>query len=101
VDGGIATPAPVVESILESESITRVIISPVAGTSKRASRISPRTGGWWPQIQARHDMGLQLSWNNVKALQAASGNVSSSQLQSWYDRGQDDAGRFLDSFLRN
>eukprot|EP00977_Amphora_coffeiformis_P007007 scaffold1519_cov166-Amphora_coffeaeformis.AAC.7 len=104
VDGGISTPAPMIVSKLEvegNELITRVIISPVAGTSKHAARISPRTRGWWPQIQARHDMGLYLSWSNAKALRAASGNVSSSELQNWYDRGQDDAQRFLELFLRN
>lgn len=104
VDGGIATPAPMFDDSLVASSDTalleRVIISPVAGTSQyAAARISPRGG--WPrfQIQVCHDMGMELSWNNLRTLQAASGNVTSNELQRWFDRGQDDAGRFLDAFL--
>jgi predicted acylesterase/phospholipase RssA len=85
----------------------RILITPIAGTSSQQTlRISPSFPpngvvgfvGWYgrPQIQLRHDMGCYISWSNVKALQAASGNVSSSELQSWYQRGQDDAQQFLD-----
>lgn len=115
VDGGIAAPAPVVVPHYDNDAdhwkettTRRIIISPIAGTSARTARISPTTTGrrGWsssffvlPQIQVQHDMGIQPSWFNLRALQMASGNVTSTELQSWYDQGQDDAKRFLESIL--
>ena len=115
VDGGIATPAPIqhsdptyVEYRPEEEDEdqqdknepTRIIISPVAGTSDDTARISPsRSATWWPQIHVRHDLGCFLDWGNLRALRAASGSVSSTELQDWYQRGQDDAHYFLETWL--
>ena len=100
VDGGISTPAPMIDlSEFEAdEEDTRIIISPVAGTSQYTARISPPlASSFWPQIETKYDLGLQLSWSNLKALRAATGNVSSTELHDWYMRGQDDANRFLES----
>ena len=105
VDGGIATPAPMVFPDHEEDEgdgsvqhTTRVIVSPIAGTCKETARISPAMSkGWWPHIHVPHDMGIQLSWSNLRALSMATGNVTSTELQNWYQRGQDDAGYFVES----
>ena len=102
VDGGIATPAPVKEQEAEGdERTTRTVISPVVGTSLATERISPRDrGGWWlPQVRVRHDMGVRLSLFNLRALQMATGNVSSTELRNRYQRGYDDADWFSKSPL--
>ena len=98
VDGGIATPAPMLLDEDDEDALsTYIIVSPVAGTSTHTLRLSPSsTARWWcPQLQFRYDMGCYMSWSNLKALRAASGVVTSSELQDWYERGQDDALRFI------
>jgi predicted acylesterase/phospholipase RssA len=106
VDGGIATPAPMLvppemdnDDGKNNSTVPRtILVTPITGTSDHTLRISPggTTSYWYtPQIHFHHDMGCYMSIANIKALQMASGmNVSSSELHSWYQRGQDDAHLF-------
>lgn len=97
VDGGIATPAPPTPPFKEEAegySCQRVIVSPVSGSST-VPRISPDTRPpqrlWWREVTVPHDLGIHLSWDNLRALRGAAGLVSSDELQDWYERGQRDA----------
>jgi len=97
VDGGIAAPAPPTPATLR-----RILISPIAGASKNDWRISPSsiyTSNYWPSIRLDHDFGVDASMGNLRALRAASGMTTASELQEWYQRGQDDAIRFLEDAM--
>jgi len=92
VDGGIATPAPPTPF---GENFQRVIVSPVSGSSDPVSRISPdTTARLFLRMRVPHDLGIHLSIANLRTLRTAGGLVSSSELQEWYDRGQQDAGHW-------
>lgn len=93
VDGGIAAPAPPTPP-----GLTRILISPIVGNSTQSVRISPSTSlkTWWPSLQLSHGFGAQASFANLRALRAAAGMTTSSELQDWYQRGQDDAQKCLE-----
>ena len=99
VDGGIAAPAPPITH----PDLRRILISPIAGSGSNKHqdwRISPSAttaSRLWPvTIGLKHDFRVDLSFTNLRALRAATGMTTSSELQMWYQRGQDDAQRFLD-----
>jgi predicted acylesterase/phospholipase RssA len=97
VDGGIAAPAPPTPP-----ELTRIIISPVTGESPPTClRISPvadsRSLRLFPLRVG--DFGVQTSWQNLKALRASAGMVSTQDLREWYDQGQRDAERFVNDVL--
>ena len=93
VDGGIAAPAPPTPP-----NLRRILISPIAGQSKNNDwRISPASSSYsWPSIDLKHNFGVDASFANLRALRAAMGMTTSSELKVWYQRGQDDAQRFLE-----
>jgi predicted acylesterase/phospholipase RssA len=102
VDGGIAAPAPPTPP-----ELIRIIISPVAGESPApyAYRISPEKDSSifrnlrLPFSLNKRDFGVHMSWQNVKALKASAGMVSTEELLFWYEQGQRDAHRFVDKVL--
>jgi predicted acylesterase/phospholipase RssA len=99
VDGGIAAPAPPTPP-----ELTRIIISPVAGESPYpCHRISPVTANFPSSLRLLPlrvgDFGVQTSLQNLKALRASAGMVSTQELQEWYEQGQRDAERFVHKFL--
>lgn len=95
VDGGIATPAPPTP-----KDCARLIVSPICGVSHLSDRISPtcNSRGWsFGHLQAREDFSVRLCWENLRALRAAAGLISTPELLSWYQRGQDDARSYVES----
>ncbi len=96
VDGGIASPAPILPTVNTNGSKT-VIISPISftGTSSNIYRISPNDDSWrllpLKNITCRNDFVVKPSINNARALRIASGATTSEELQEWYDRGVADA----------
>jgi predicted acylesterase/phospholipase RssA len=100
VDGGIAAPAPPTPP-----ELTRIIISPVSGESPNCHRISPEKDASifsnmrLPFSLNKGDFGVHMSWQNVKALKASAGMVSTEELLFWYEQGQRDAQRFVDKVL--
>lgn len=90
VDGGISAPAP--PTIYE----TRLILSPVSGRSSLSDRISPDDRSFSiGQMNAQVDFGTALSWHNLRSISISMGLASKELLRDWYQRGQDDAVRFI------
>jgi predicted acylesterase/phospholipase RssA len=101
VDGGIAAPAPPTPP-----ELIRIIISPVSGESPApCHRISPEkdtsifSNPRLPFSLKKGDFGVHMSLQNVKALKASAGMVSTEELLFWYVQGQKDAERFVDKIL--
>lgn len=101
VDGGIAAPAPPTPP-----ELIRIIVSPVAGESPvPCHRISPEkdssmfTNPRLPFSLQKGAFGVHASWQNLKALRASAGMVSTEELLLWYKQGQRDAERFVDKEL--
>lgn len=96
VDGGIASPAPILPTVNTNGSKT-VIISPIsfAGTSSNIYRISPNDDSWgllpFQNITCLYNFKVKPSIQNARALRVASGATTSEELQEWYDRGVADA----------
>jgi len=94
VDGGIAGPAPPVPDYVGDV----IVVSPISGKARDGSyRISPRdtTFAIWRELKCRGDFYVRPSFQNLKALRVASGSTALNELQSWYDRGLEDANEFL------
>ena len=99
VDGGIAAPAPPTRP-----GLRRILISPIAESQSNKHqedwRISPwatTTSHLWPAtIGLKHNFRVDLSFANLRALRAAVGMTTSAELHGWYQRGQDDAQRFVE-----
>ena len=94
VDGGIAGPAPPVPDF----DGPVIVVSPISGSpSKGSFRISPKDTSFaiWKQLKCRRDFYVRPSIQNLKALRVASGSTTSSELQSWYEQGLEDANEFL------
>ena len=102
VDGGIAAPAPPTLPTLR-----RIVISPIAGGQSSSEsnddgwRVSPNGSRFCISIHLRHHFRVDASIANVRALRAAVGMTTESELQSWYQRGQDDARRFEEETLKS
>jgi hypothetical protein len=100
VNGGIAAPAPPTPP-----ELTRIIISPVAGESPvPCHRISPIADPSFSNLRLpfplkKGDFGVHMSWQNLKALRASAGMVSTEELLLWYEQGQRDAERFVNKVL--
>ena len=102
VDGGIASPAPGTPRDKE-EGACPIIISPISAGSpsffsrngKVQRRISPTDDSCRllpiSNLTCRGDFNVKPSLQNLRALRMASGLVSSTELQGWYDRGVEDA----------
>jgi predicted acylesterase/phospholipase RssA len=99
VDGGIAAPAPRTLSTLR-----RIVISPIAGKSSSSSdcwRVSPSGARFCISMKLRHNFRVDASIANLRALRAAAGMTTGSELKSWYQRGQDDAQLFEEETLKS
>jgi hypothetical protein len=102
VDGGIAAPAPPTLSTLR-----RIIVSPIAGKSLSSKsddnswRVSPNGSPFCLPMTLRHNFRVDASVANVRALRAAVGMTTGSELRSWYQKGQDDARRFEEETLES
>jgi predicted acylesterase/phospholipase RssA len=112
-DGGIAGPAPFISipknSDQDKEVITKVLISPISGSSTGASwSIRPRDGSVAVPSALFGDLttrcgtfGVRPSVQNLHALIASAGIASPQLLQDWHDRGVDDTLRFLDEWNKH
>jgi hypothetical protein len=104
VDGGIAAPAPPpIDASQKDElkymnNLKHVLISPITGTQQQNGiwRISPRSNGSFFSFTLDHNFRVNASFENLRALRASAGLTSASELQAWYQEGQDDANRFLE-----
>lgn len=102
VDGGIAAPAPPT-----LPTFRRIVVSPIAGGQSSTSnsdddgwRVSPKGSRFFIPINLKHNFRVDASIANVRALRAAAGMTTEAELQSWYQRGQDDARRFEEETLK-
>jgi predicted acylesterase/phospholipase RssA len=94
VDGGIAAPAPPTKPNLQ-----RIVISPLSGRFGQDDwHISPSDYSAWPTISIPFQYQPHASLGNLRALRTAVGLTSAKELNSWYQKGQDDANRFLGKF---
>ena len=80
MDGGIALPAPPLPEGLGGDGdddILDVVVSPMAGKSRRRARISPPSSPWrLGNIFLPHDFGIDLSITNYKAGTRAAGLIN-------------------------
>ena len=95
VDGGIAAPAPPTIPTLR-----RIVVSPIAGGTDDCWRVSPRGARYCFSINLKHSFRVDTSIANLRALRVAAGMTTASELQSWYQKGQDDAWRFVEETLK-
>lgn len=96
VDGGIAAPAPPVPC--NDDQV--IVVSPISCSilSNDDNRISPKDSSFamfWKDLKCRGDFLVRPSMQNLKALRVASGTTTSTELQSWYNQGVQDATDFV------
>jgi len=101
VDGGISQPAPPTPLDLE-EGFCPITISPISGPGKyRISPVDRSLGSSW-KLTCRGDFQVRPSFQNLKALQVASGMAATTEeLTSWYQRGVEDAEKFVQDWNKN
>lgn len=101
VDGGIAAPAPPTMPALR-----RIVVSPIASGSSsnykddNCWRVSPNGARFRFSMNLKQNFRVDASIDNLRALRASAGMTTASELQSWYQRGQDDARRFEEDILK-
>ena len=104
VDGGIAMPAPPLPEGLSNDyddDILDVVVSPIAGSSRRRVRVSPPSSPWrFGNFFLPDDFGIELSITNYKAGTRAAGLINRYESEKWYQRGQDDVERFLENYSK-
>jgi predicted acylesterase/phospholipase RssA len=91
VDGGIAAPAPPTP-----QGFRRVVISPVSGCCTLADdMICPAASYRFFTIKIRGGFRVNPSVPNLRVLRASTGLTTSTELQSYYDMGQQDGETFV------
>lgn len=100
VDGGIASPCPLIN---EDSQSTNIIISPISGSSSEKWSIRPIDTSWKipmvGDVTARcGTFAVRPSVNNLRACFISAGMASPQVLKDWHDRGVGDANLFLEKW---
>ncbi len=109
VDGGIAAPAPLAVTPDDdcSPSIP-IIVSPISYSStsqnSHLKRISPSDNSWRlipiQNIQCKAGFQVRPSVQNLKSLRVAGGITNSSELETWYGLGKENAEQHLQKWFQ-
>lgn len=103
-DGGISGifPPPTPMDLDTSKPAIRILVCPIAlGGMTHGNQnnhvICPSLGASsrWSWLKTRDGVSIQPSFQNLQSLVVAGGLASSDVLESWYNRGKNDANRFL------
>ena len=108
VDGGIAAPAPLAVTPGDNNSSSiPIIVSPVSYSStsqnSQLKRISPPDTSWRlipiQNIQCKAGFQVRPSIQNLKTLRVAGGITNSSELETWYGLGKENAEQQLQKWF--